>query len=79
MFILALATIKHELLERVLGPKAGAYGLLGIATVLWIISRVLIEYIPPRLVIIVGVIGWILTFSLLYWFYCFGPGAFGHH
>jgi len=79
MFVMALAMSKWPLLDYIFGQKASPYVFLGICGIVTIISLVLYDYIPKRLVIPIGIIGWILTLSFLCWFFCFGPGAFGHH
>jgi hypothetical protein len=78
MFFLLLAGIRHDLLTRAFGPKLDSYVLLGIATVLWIVSSLLFDRISKKLSLLIGVIGWLPTFSLAFYWYCFGPGAFGH-
>ena len=79
MFVLFLAAARYDVLTHVFGSKFDSYALLGIACLLWIISRILFDRIPQKLALLIGIIGWILTFSFSYYWYCFGPGAFGHH
>jgi hypothetical protein len=42
-------------------------------------ALILYDYLPKQLVIPLGVIGWVVSFSVLCWYFWFGPGAFGHH
>jgi hypothetical protein len=78
MFIVALACANHKILTHVFGPRLDSYVLLGIVTVLWLVSRILIDRIPWKLAFWIGVIGWFFFFSFSYYWYWFGPGAFGH-
>ena len=39
---------------------------------------VLYNYLPRRIMILVGVICWVLAFTLLFWHFWFGAGAIGH-
>jgi len=77
-FVIAIIVCKAPLLEYIVGSKAAIYVFWGIGIVLAIINGLLIDRIPPKLVIPIGIVGWILTASLLYWFLVFGPGSFGH-
>jgi hypothetical protein len=65
-------------LERIVGSEFAPYVLLGIAAVLMIIGRLLIRRVPPRLIIPIGAIGWVLAILYAGWYYDFGPGSFGH-
>ena len=79
MFVLILAAAKHDVITRIFGPKFDSYAPLGIAVFLWIISRILYDKIPSKLAFWIGTIGWILTFTFAYYWYCVGPGSFGYH
>jgi len=75
-FVIAIIVCKAPLLEYIVGSKAAVYVFWGIAMLLAIINYILIDWIPQKLVIPIGIVGWILTASLLYWFFVFGPGSF---
>ncbi len=77
-FGVAVLVCIQEPLIRAVGLKASICIGLGMVMAFYSISMFLSNYIPKRFIIPLGIIGWILTLSLLYWFFCFGPGAFGH-
>jgi hypothetical protein len=74
-FFLIVAAIKHEVLTRVFGSTLDAYVPLVIGSVLCAISLFLIDRIPRKTAIAVGIVGWVATFSLAYYWVWFGPGA----
>ena len=78
MFFLLLVAVNHKSLTQIFGPKLDSYVLLGVAVILWVISSIFFDRLPQKFALIIGIIGWILTFSLAFYWYCFGPGAFGH-
>ena len=51
-----------------LGEKFAAYALLGIAGVISIVGLILYDYIPERLVIPLGVTGWLMFFCIGYYY-----------
>jgi hypothetical protein len=65
-------------LERIVGTKAAPYVLWGMAAIFAVADYILIERLSQKMVIYIGVIGWILTVGYLIWFCDFGPGSFGH-
>ncbi|HXR03560.1 MAG TPA: hypothetical protein VN836_02500 [Verrucomicrobiae bacterium] len=72
-------TCAYDPMEHLVGQDASPYVMVGIIITLYVVSMFLSNYLPKRFVIPVGIVGWALMLSLLYWYYCFGPGAFGHH
>lgn len=73
-FILVLLAPLLRYLGHIVGQNADVYVALGVALVVVVLSLVLYGRIRPRLVIPLGVIAWMLAFSLV-WFYMYGPGA----
>jgi hypothetical protein len=76
MIAMALLACCYESLVRVVGERPAPYVGLGIAAVVWIGSLVVYDYIPKRLILPIGVVGWIVTLSVGYWFLNHGPHSF---
>jgi hypothetical protein len=74
-FIIALATPFFKWLPRLFGESYFVYVALGIALAIIAASMVLYDRIPKRFIIPIGIIGWLLTLSLICWFFFFGQGA----
>jgi hypothetical protein len=72
-------TEQHHALENAVGEKVFPYVLAGVPAVIMISGMVLYGHFPKRLVIPLGIVGWMIHISVLCWFFWFGPGAFGHH
>ena len=53
------------------------YVVAGVPSAIMIGGMALYGYVPKRLVIPLGIIGWGISASVLCWFFWFGPGAFG--
>jgi hypothetical protein len=64
---------------HLISPNVEPYTNAFIPVLIVIGSMVLYDRVPQRLVIPLGITGWVLGLSLLYWYFWFGPGAFGHH
>jgi len=64
---------------RLISPNVEPYtnALIPLAVVIG--SMALYDCVPQRLVIPLGIAGWVLGLSLLYWYFWVGLGAFGHH
>ena len=77
--ISVLFTTTERSLGHFVGQNAEPYIIYFVPAVIGIASMVLYDHFPKRLVIPFGIIGWILGLSFIYWYNCFGPGAFGHH
>lgn len=77
IFVTVIATHLDELCQ-LFGNYGGAYVFLGIGAVLMIISIIVIRRISRRIAFIAGTIGWLISFAFAFWWYSFGPGAFGH-
>ena len=73
---MALLACSYESLAHAVGERYAPYVGLGIAAVIWILSLKAYDYIPKRLILPIGVIGWIVTLSLGYWFLNHGPHTF---
>jgi MFS family permease len=67
-----------EKLLKIFGAAIGAYVGLGIALVIIGISLYLYDRIPAKFITPLGIIGWMLTGTMLIWYFFFGPGAWGH-
>jgi hypothetical protein len=76
VFVMALLVRFFERLLDKAGGSTGAYVALGIILVMVAVSLVLYDRIPAKLIIPIGVIGWMLTFSMMLWFFLFRSGAF---
>lgn len=75
VFFIALLTPLFERLPRLVGEKYFIYVTLGIALAVIALSLVLFDRIPKRFIVPIGIIGWMLTLSLIAWFFFFGPGS----
>jgi len=69
----------HHTLEHAVGEKAFPYLLFFVPAAIVIACMVLYDHFPKQLVIPLGIIGWIVNFSVLCWFFWFGSGAIGRH
>lgn len=79
--IVLVCTLHHGLneLPKIFGEKVAPYIVFFTPALLGFCSLVLFERCPKRLVVPIGVTGWVIGISLIYWYFWFGPGAFGHH
>ena len=51
---------------------------LGLALVVVVLGLIAYNFIPKRLILPIGIIGWLVSFSILCWMLWFGPLALGH-
>lgn len=65
-------------LGRLVGQNADVYVILGVVLVVVALSLMLYDHIPPRLVIPLSVVAWMLALLFVAWYWFFGPGAPGH-
>ncbi len=72
-------TEPHHALERAVGEKWFPYILAGVPATLMIIGMAIYGHFPRRLIIPLGVVGWVISVTVLCWFFWFGPGSFGYH
>jgi hypothetical protein len=72
-------TEPHHALESAVGEPAFAYLVFFVPAAIMIAGMVLYDHFPKRLVIPVGIVGWLVNFSVFFWFFWFGPGALRHH
>jgi hypothetical protein len=79
--VLVVSTLHHGLnqIPQFVGEKAAPYIVFFTPVVIGFGGMFLYEHFPKRLVIPCGLVGWVIGFSLIYWYFWFGPGAFGHH
>jgi len=70
----AISESNHRL-EHIVGQKLFPYAVLGGPALLIIVGMIYYEHFPSRLVIPLGILGWLVTASILCWFFWFGPGA----
>src|SRR5258706_5554314 len=80
--VLLVTTLPHGLepgLANAVGEKALPYVLFFTPVAVGIAALVLYKYVPKRLVIRLGIVGWIVGLLLIYWYFWFGPGAFAYH
>ena len=78
MVATGMLTPAGKLLTHALGDNVATYVILGIILMVIAVSLFLYDYTPKKLVVPIGVIGWLLTLALIIWFFFFGPGVFGH-
>lgn len=69
---------KAEVIAHAVGERAYPYVYFGMFILLAVIGMVLYNHVPKRWIIPLGISGWVTTFSLTFWYFWFGPGAFGH-
>ena len=74
-----LFTHFNRSIEHVFGEKLLPFALFFTPVILCSLGRILYPYLPKRVAVPLGVIGWVVAFAILARFYWFGPGAFGHH
>jgi hypothetical protein len=80
VFIMAatgMLTPAEKLLTRAWGDGIATYVTLGIVLVVIALSLFLYDHTPKKLIVPIGIIGWLLTLALVLWYSLFGPGAFG--
>jgi hypothetical protein len=70
--------ITDSFFPRLISPNVEPYTNAFIPLTIVIGSMVLYDHFPKQLVIPLGIAGWIAGLSLLYWYFWFGSGAFGH-
>ena len=66
MVFMAVCTYLIKPLESSSGEKALPYLILGLGTASVLATNILYERCPKRLIIPVGLVGWVLTFLLLF-------------
>lgn len=69
VFIIAVFVAPFfEKLLRMFGTATGAYMELGIALVIIAASLYLYDRIPEKIILPIGIIGWMLTLAMIFWF-----------
>jgi len=79
--VLVVSTLHHGLnqIPQIVGENAAPYIVFFTPAVIVFGSMFLYDHFPKRLVLPCGIIGWVVAMSLFYWYFWFGPGAYGHH
>jgi hypothetical protein len=79
--VLLTATLRHGLrqLPRIVGETSAPYIVFFTPVVIGALVYAVYQYLPKRAAIPLGIVGWVLGLSLIYHYFWFGPGAFGHH
>jgi hypothetical protein len=80
--VLLTSTLRHGFdkgLVHAVGEKALPYVLVYVPLAIVLGGWLLYQYFPKRLVVLFGITGWIIGLPLIYWYFWFGPGSFGHH
>ena len=72
---MAVVTCAQDSLNHSVGQRAFPYVVVGIVGLSFVLSMAVYHRLPKWLIIPIGIIGWILTFSLVCWYFWFGPGA----
>ena len=66
--------------EHFINDRFWPYVVFGIAMTVAVLGMVAYNITPKRLVLPIGIVGWVVVSSILIWVGWFGPhGAFGHH
>ena len=68
LFIFVIECCSYEYTVRKFGEEVSPYLALGGAGIIFIIGLIAYDYVPKRLIIPIGVAGWILTFLFVYWY-----------
>jgi hypothetical protein len=76
--ILAASTLRDGNVRGV-SERALPYVVFGVPAAILVGCRELYHHVPKRLVIPFGIGGWIIAFSVMCWFFWFGPGVIGYH
>jgi hypothetical protein len=72
-------TEPHHALEHTVGGKWFPYIVAGVPAILMVGAMAIYGRFPNWLVSPLGIVGWIVTVSVLCWFFWFGPGSFGYY
>jgi len=76
---IALALTLRDGHIRGVGEKVLPYVVAGVPSALMIGGMFLYGSISKQLARLLGIIGWVISVSVLCWFFWFGPGSFGYH
>jgi len=76
IFVIALIAPFFESLLNKLGTETGVYVALGIALAIVAVSLFLYERVPAKYIVPTGIVGWLLTLSMIIWFAFLKPKAF---
>ena len=78
LFFIVMLIPFFDRLEHVVSTKVAVYIALGIVLVIVAVSLALYDRIPAKLIIPVGIAGWLMILALGIGLIFFGPGLFGH-
>jgi hypothetical protein len=76
LFVFFGAHGKLQHFERLMGTTSYAYVYFSVVSLIFLSFWVMYDEFPRRWIIRCGIVGWIVGFSFLCWFFWFGPGAF---
>ena len=71
--------LHHIIPERLRNQNMSIYIFFFTPVVIVLGFRILYQVFPKKMIIPCGVLGWMIGLCTLYWFFWFGPGAWGHH
>jgi hypothetical protein len=77
-FPISILTCIAPQLEHTTGQRAMPYIFFGALFVFSILGVLAYSFTPKLLILPLGIIGWLVSASILCWYAWFGPGAFGH-
>jgi hypothetical protein len=78
MPIVALIIVNLQYVSKPFGDTCAGYFMLAATTLQWIFSRITMDRLSTKTILIVGIIGWLIAFAILFYYYTFGGGAFGN-
>jgi EamA domain-containing membrane protein RarD len=76
--LLCMLLVASTPLDHLVGDKVWIWGFCVAAGILAALGLVAYRAIPRRLILPLGIVGWIIAFGLLFVGVTFGPGAFGY-
>jgi hypothetical protein len=77
--LLLVTTMRKGFRATAFGQDAEPYIIFFTPIIVGLLGYSLYKLLPRRLIIPLGIVGWAIGLSLIYWYFWFGPGAFGHH
>jgi hypothetical protein len=78
VLVAALLTPLFGRLSKLVGQKYDVYVIVGIIFAIIGTYLYLLNWMPKKWALPMGIAGWLITLALVFWFFFFGPGAFGH-
>jgi hypothetical protein len=74
-----LATTLRDGNIRGVSEKFLPYVVFFVPVAIVIVCKIIYDHFPKKLIIPVGIIGWIIGLSVMCWYFWVGPGAIGHY